>query len=287
MKNVRIFSLLILTLCFLATGISAQIGTLVSTNLSQAEADRIIKKVTDNEVKFRDALNSYAFKRNATVNTIGMGGQLTGTYHTITFMTFTGDGKRVEKVMYAPMPTTPPGFVTSQDLQDLGGVNPFALQPKVIDQYNFNFVGKQKIDALDLYVFDVTPKQIPSVKSGVRMFTGRIWVDDRDLFIVKTKGKAVPETKENKFPVVETWRENIDGKYWFPSFATSDDELVFDSGEVLKIRMRVYFKDYTLGRTEVIILDDETEVLDNQQKDVNETLPAGTVPPPPPPIKKP
>lgn len=287
MKNLRLFSLLILTLCILTTGISAQIGTLVSSDLSQAEADKIVKKFTDNEVKFREALNSYIFKRNATVNTVGMGGQLTGTYHTITFMTFTSDGKRVEKVLYAPMPTTPPGFVTSQDLQDLGGVNPFALQPNVINQYNFSYVGKQKIDALDLYVFDVTPKQIPSVKSGVRMFTGRVWVDDKDLLIVKTKGKAVPETKENKFPVVETWRENIDGKYWFPSFATSDDELVFDSGEVLKIRMRVYFKDYTLGRTEVIILDDETEVLDNEKKDVNETLPAGTVPPPPPPVKKP
>ncbi|CAN5204673.1 hypothetical protein BH20ACI1_BH20ACI1_32750 [soil metagenome] len=285
MKNLQLFSLLILTLCLLATGVSAQVEQLVSGNLSQAEADRIVKKFTDNEVKFREALNSYVFKRNATVNTVGMGGQLTGTYHTITFMTFTQAGERVERVLYAPMPTTPPGFVTSQDLQDLGGVNPFALQPKVIDQYDFNFVGKQKIDELNLYVFDVTPKQLPSVKSGVRMFTGRVWVDDKDLLIVKTKGKAVPETKNNKFPVVETGRENIDGKYWFPAYASSDDELVFDSGEVLKIRMRVYFKDYALGRTEVKILDDETEVIDESEV-VKEPLPDGAVPPPPPPSPK-
>ncbi len=280
MKNVRLFSFLILTFCFLTVGISAQVGQIVSGNLSQAESDKIVEQFTDNEVKFREALNSYVFKRTATVNTIGMGGQITGTYHTITSMTFTQDGKRLEKVLYAPMPTTPPGFMTSQDLQDLGGVNPFALQPKMIDQYNFNFVGKQKIDFLNLYVFDVTPKQIPSVKSGIRMFTGRVWVDDKDLLIVKTKGKAVPETKENKFPVVETWRENIDGKYWFPSFASSDDELVFDSGEVLKIKMRVYFKDYSLGRTEVTILDDETEIVPE------ENAPTGDVPPPPPVPKK-
>ncbi|MCV4753791.1 hypothetical protein OFC37_30485, partial [Escherichia coli] len=71
--------------------------------------------------------------------------------------------------------------------------------------------------------------------------------------IVKSKGKAVPETKNNKFPVVETWRENVDGKYWFPSFATSDDELVFDNGSVTKIRMRIRYTDYKLGRTDVII----------------------------------
>jgi hypothetical protein len=275
MKNVRLFSLFILTICFFAVSIQAQVGDLVKSDLSQAESDRIIKAFTENEIKFREALNSYVFKRTATINTVGMGGQLTGTYHTVTFMTFLESGERIEKVLYAPIPTTPPGFVTSQDLQDLGGVNPFALEPKSISQYDFRFVGKQKIDELNLYVFDVAPKQIPTVKSGVRLFTGRVWIDDTDLLIVKTKGKAVPDSKNNKFPVVETWRENIDGKYWFPSFASSDDELIFDSGEVVKLRMRVYFKDYALGRSEIKILDDDDEVIEV-------TPPAGTVPPPPP-----
>jgi hypothetical protein len=107
----------------------------------------------------------------------------------------------------------------------------------------------------------VTPKIIPDPKkSKLRLFTGRIWVEKDDLMIVKTKGKAVPETKQNKFPIVETYRENIDGKYWFPTFATADDELVFDDGNVLKIRMRVKYTDYRVGRTEVRILDDDTPV---------------------------
>jgi len=66
----------------------------------------------------------------------------------------------------------------------------------------------------------------------------------------------VPETKKNKSPVVETTRERVDGKYWFPSDARSDDELVFDDGSVVKIRMRVRFTDYKVGRSEVRILDD-------------------------------
>jgi hypothetical protein len=127
--------------------------------------------------------------------------------------------------------------------------------------YDFTFVGKERIDELDLYVFDVTPKVIPDPKkSKQRLFTGRVWVDDKELEIVKSKGKAVPETKENKFPVVETWRENIDGKYWFPTYVSSDDELVFDSGQVVKLRMRVKYGDYKLGHTDVKIIGEEEEV---------------------------
>jgi len=85
-------------------------------------------------------------------------------------------------------------------------------------------------------------------------------VDVDDLMIVKSRGKAVPETKTNKFPIVETTREQVDGKYWFPSDARADDELVFDNGNVTKIRMRVKYTNYKLGRSEIRILDDDEPV---------------------------
>jgi hypothetical protein len=75
--------------------------------------------------------------------------------------------------------------------------------------------------------------------------------------IVKTKGKAVPEWKNNRFPVVETYRENIDGKYWFPTYVYSDDQLVFEKGNVVHIRMKVTYTNYKLAHSEVRILDDE------------------------------
>jgi hypothetical protein len=255
----------ILLLFFVLAGVVGVFGQPQNTTsnirrepLSDAEIQRIIKAFSENEKLFREALTNYVFNRYATVNTIGLGGQITGTFRRDSFMTFTQDGRRIERILYAPVPTVPPGFVTAEDLEDLGGVNPFAIEPSALPMYNFSYVGKEKIDDLDLFVFDVTPKVIPDPKkSKQRLFIGRIWVDDKDLMIVKSKGKAVPETKNNKFPVVETWRENIDGKYWFPSFATSDDELVFDNGSVVKIRMRVKYTDYKLGRTDVIIGDAE------------------------------
>ncbi len=247
----------------LIIGISAQAAFAQGSNITkkeinQAEIDRIIKRFTANEAAFREALTNYVFNRSATINTIGMGGQVTGTYRRDSFMTFTSDGQRFERINYFPVPTLTEISVTPEDLEDLGGVNPFALEPRSIDQYNFTYVGKEKIDEIDTYVFDVAPKIIPDPKkSKLRLFVGRVWVDDRDLMIVKSKGKAVPEWKDNKFPVVETWRENVDGKYWFPLESRADDELVFDRGNVVHLRMKVRYTDYKFGRTDVTIVSEE------------------------------
>jgi len=258
MRKSLVLSVFVLCLSVMSFG---QASGVVKRELSPADIDRIIKKFTANEGDFRAALTNYVFNRSATVNIIGLGGQIAGTYRRDSFMTFTGDGGRFEKILFFPVATTPPGFVTPEDLEDLGGVTPFALEPSAISQYNISYVGVERIDELNLYVFDVTPKVIPDPKkSKLRLFTGRVWVDVDDLMIVKSKGKAVPETKKNKFPIVETTREQIDGKYWFPSDARADDELVFDDGNVTKLRMRVKYTDYKLGRSDVRILDDEEPV---------------------------
>ena len=224
-----------------------------SASLSQAQIDDIIRKFTAKETEFRRALNSYAFKRDALIQEIGMGGQVIGEYHRVSDFTFDDHGTRFEKIGFFPMPSIQGFFLTTEDLEDLGGVNPFALEGEKAAQYNFKYVGKEKIDELDLYVFDVAPKVMPSAKSKERVFVGRIWVDDRDLQIVKAKGKAGPETKNNKFPVVETYREQIDGKYWFPTYVYADDDLIFDNGTDVRIRMRVKYSDFVVGRGKVTI----------------------------------
>ncbi len=237
-------------------------SSIVRTNLSQAEIDKIIKNAVDKEAEFRDALKNYIFNRYAVIQTVGMGGQITGEYRRDSFMTFNQTGERNEKILFAPTPTIRDVEITAEDIENLGGIDPFAIEPNLVNQYNFTFLGKERIDELDLYVFDVSPKIIPDwKKSKLRFFLGRIWIDDRDLQIVKSKGKAIPEGKQ-RFPIVETWRENIDGKYWFPAYSSStgpDAELVFDDGSVARLKMRVKYTNYRQGRSEVIILDDVEE----------------------------
>jgi len=220
--------------------------------LTPAQVDSIIRQFTAKETEFRRALNQYAFKRDALIQELGMGGQVVGEYHRVSAFTFDDQGNRFEKINFFPMPTFP--GMTQEDLEDLGGVNPFALEGAKLNQYNFKFVGKERIDELDLFVFDVAPKVMPK-KTTDRMFAGRVWVDDRDLQIVKSKGKGVPETKNNKFPVVETYRQQIDGKYWFPVYAYADDDIVFPNGSDLRIRMRVKYTDYIVGHAKVTITE--------------------------------
>ena len=256
----------------------AQSSTFTKSDLTQAEIDRIVAKFTKNDRLFRSALNVYAFNRNATIQTVGMGGQITGTYKRESFITFDGAGNRVEKILLFPVSTLTEITVTQADIENLGGLDPFAIEPANIDKYKFTYLGKEKIDELNLFVFDVAPKVMPKAeKDGLRLFQGRIWVDDEDLLIVKSKGKAVPEWKDERFPIIETWRENIDGKYWFPSFSSSDDELVFKSGQVVKMKIRVKYSNYGVGRTDIKIIDEE------------EDLPATPVvkPPATAPVKKP
>jgi hypothetical protein len=242
----------------------AQTAGSTPDSVSQSEIDRIIRAFTAKETEFRKALNQYSFKRDAMIQSLGMGGQVTGEYHRVSNFTFDDQGNRYEKISYFPMPSF--GGVTPEDLEDLGGIQPFALEPSKIDKYNIKYVGKEKIDELNLYVFEVTPKVVPDPKKiKERLFIGRVWVDDQDLQIVKTKGKGIPETKINKFPVVETYREQIGGRYWFPTYTYADEELIFDNGEPLHIRMKVRYTDFAPARADVKVIEVDGAELPNQE----------------------
>jgi hypothetical protein len=142
---------------------------------------------------------------------------------------------------------------------------------------------------LDLFVFDVTPKNADPKNIKERFFKGRIWVDDRDLMIVKVRGKAVPEGNQ-RFPTFETYREQIDGKHWFPTYTHSDEELTFPAGDVVHEQMTVKYTEYSLGRTGVKIITDDS-VIDDSEKNQPSTPPSppSTTPSPAPttPPKKP
>jgi TonB family protein len=243
-ERIRIFPLISALALLVLSAFSVMAQTVENGSMAPAEVNRIIHAFTTKEAEFRRALNSYSFKRDALMQKIGMGGQVTGEYHRVSTFTFDDQGNRYEKISFFPMSSMPE--VTSEDIEDLGGVEPFALEPSKVGRYNIRYAGKEKIDELNLYIFDVEPKVMPDPKkTKERLFKGRIWVDDQDLQIVKTKGKGVPETKNNKFPTVETYREHIDGKYWFPTYSYADEELLFDSGEPLHIRMKVRYMDFT------------------------------------------
>src|SRR5579885_451226 len=218
------------------------------------DMDKIIRAFTAKETEFRRALNAYSFTRDADIQTIGMGGQTTGEYHRTSQFVFSDAGERFEHITFFPQPTLTEISFTNEDLEDLCGVQPFALEASKINRYDFTYVGKEKIDEVDTYVFDVAPKVMPKKESD-RMFEGRVWVDDQDLQIVKVRGKGVPQIKQ-RFPTFETYREQIDGKYWFPTYSYADDTLVFKGGEAVHVKMKVRYTDYKRFKGTVHVIEE-------------------------------
>ena len=150
------------------------------------------------------------------------------------------------------------------DEQDLRNVQPFVLTTDQIPEYDIRYLGKQKVDEISCYQFSVKPKKL---EKGKRYFEGEIWVDDRDLQIVKTYGKGVGLLKrgaDNQYPRFETYREQIDGKYWFPTYTRADDTLHFKDMNQ-RIRMTVKYEDYKQFKGSSTITFGE-EVKDPNQK---------------------
>jgi hypothetical protein len=232
---------------------SAQTPAPSSIDRSAVDVDKIVQAFSAKETEFRRALAEYAFKRDATIQTIGFGGEVTGEYHRVSQFVFDDRDQRFEKITFFPPPTLTELVVTQEDIEDLGGVQPFALEAAKINQYNFNYLGKERIDEIDTYVFDVAPKVVPK-KVSERFFQGRIWVDQQDLQIVKVRGKGVPEGNQ-RFPLFETYREQVDGRYWFPTYTQADDELQFPKGQTIHVRMLVRYTDYKRFRSKVRITE--------------------------------
>ncbi|HZH29639.1 MAG TPA: hypothetical protein VEY11_02515 [Pyrinomonadaceae bacterium] len=241
---------------------TASTATAAAASPAGVDVERIIREFTTKEALFRTALNQYSFKREAIVQTIGMGGQISGEYRRVSRFVFDDAGKRYEKIELFPISTLTEVSLSAEDLEDFSGAQTFALEPSRINLYNIKYAGKEKIDELNLYIFDVEPKVMPDPKkTKERFFKGRIWVDDQDLQIVKVRGKGVPEKKNERFPTFETYREQIDGKFWFPTYTYADEELVFDNGGVVHLRMRITFTDFARPRVKVKVIDEGQDII--------------------------
>lgn len=205
--------------------------------------DEIIQKFAAKEAEFAKARENYTYRQTFRILELDENGNTRGRHEMVSDIIFSPDGKRTERVVRAPVSSLKNLLLTPEDEQDLRNVQPFVLTTSEISKYNIRYLGKQQADEIPCYVFAVKPKKL---EQGQRYFEGQIWVDDRDLQIVKTYGKGVGLLKkgsDNQFPKFETYREQVDGKYWFPTYTKADDTLYFQSGPQ-PIRMTVKYEDY-------------------------------------------
>jgi hypothetical protein len=259
-------SLAALLLVIMNPAARAQEGALDKTAPTGITVDEIIKRFSVKEKQFKEARDQYTYRQDVKVMTLD-GNTPDGSYQEVFDVTFDDKGHKVKNVVFAPQSTLQRIMMTEEDFEDIEDRLPFVLTSDDIGEYDILYVGKQKQDELSTYVFDIGPKQIIGKK---RYFQGRIWVDDHDFQIVETYGKTVPDIKkkkdnENLFPKFTTWREQIDGEYWFPTYTRAEDTLEFSNGDV-KIREIIKYTNYKRFGSKSRITFDGKEVQKEEQK---------------------
>ena len=223
-------------------------GPLDPTPPSSLSAEQIISKFGTRETAFDKARQDYTFRQTVTVQTISDDtGKPDGQYHQVTDIIFDDHDRRTEHVVFAPQNTIEKVIMSQADFDDIEHRLPFVLTTPQLPEYNLVYLGRQKVDDIDTYVFDCKPKEM--VKNH-RYFEGKVWVDQQELEIVLINGKSVPDNlhrgHEDLSPPYTTYYQEVDGGNWFPVYTKAEGILHFpkDEGGDVHIRYIVKYEDY-------------------------------------------
>ena len=272
MRMIRKALPLLTTVLTLLSAAFSQEGALSSDPPKGITAQEIIQKFAAKEKEFKEARDNYTFRQDVRVQTLD-GDTVTGEYNEVFDVTYDNQGRHLENVVFAPQNTLTQIIMMPEDIQSLRHLMPFVLTSDDVHEYDILYVGQQQEDELHCYVFDIAPKKFEPKRL---YFQGRIWVDDRDFQIVKTSGKTVPEThkknNENLFPKFTTWREQVDGQYWFPAYTRADDTLHFRKGSYQDVHIReiVKYTDYKRFGSKVRVIYEGKELPKDQPADDKE-----------------
>jgi hypothetical protein len=194
---------------------------------------QVTEKFAAAEAAVKEARTHYTFTQDVLVQTLS-GKSVDGEFHEVTTVSYDPKGRRLEKVTYAAQSTLRRAQLTQDDMDDIRIFMPFVLATEDLPQYKVTYGGQQHVDDLDTYMFLVDPK-----KEDKRYFQGRIWVDSQDFQIVKVCGKSGPDkirVKKREHsdlrPTFVTYRQQVDGRYWFPAYTRSDETLQFRGGDI-------------------------------------------------------
>ena len=275
----------------------AGFGPLDPSLPSGLTSDQIVQKMGARESEFAQARANYIFTQTVKVDTISDDtNRPDGEYQQVTNITFNKDGKREEHVLFAPQNTLERVIMTPADFEEIEHRLPFVLTTEDLPKYEVSYLGRQKVDDLETYVFSAGPK---TLVKGQKYFEGKVWVDQKDFQIVLVNGKTVPQDMrkghEDLQPPFTTYYEQIDGKYWFPTYTKAEGNLHFSAANYsaandVHIRNVVKYSDYKQFRATSRIIFDGQDITNNKAPGATTGSPGSTPPPaatddqkPPPP----
>lgn len=230
----------LMVLCFVSSAVLMSAANALPDPTPEQVQD-IIKKFAEKETEFAIAREGYVYRQTSKIVETDPPG---GTYEIQEEVTFDDRDRRTSHVTRAPATTLQNILMTQEDEKDLRNVFPFVMTNDTLPQYEVKYLRREQVDEIPCYVFSVHPKVL--TKDRKRYFDGDIWVDDQDLQIVKTYGRSTGYIghEDQQFPKFETYREQIDGKYWFPTYTYADDTLNFKDGQSQRIKVVVKYDHY-------------------------------------------
>jgi len=208
--------------------------------------EEIIKRFSQKEEEFLAARSRHTSRKSIRIQEFGPDGKLSGEFFRVTETAPGSDGRPAIKVIEKPQSTLQHAFLAPEDLEALDHIPAYPLTTSQLPKYNLKYVGKEQVDEIDCYIFQVKPKMLERTRG---LFEGVIWVDAKYIEVVKTYGKWVTEQgdapilAQYPFALFETYRENVGGKYWFPNYSRSDDTLHLKDQDV-SIRLVIKWSDF-------------------------------------------
>jgi hypothetical protein len=186
---------------------------------------QIIKAFAQKEELYQGTRPQYAYRKTIRIQEFGPDGKPSGEYNATYDAVRSSDGKLYEKAIAAPQSTLVYLQFEPEDAQFLTRIPEFPVTPAQLAKYDLQYLSTEKVDEVDCYIFQVHPKTLDRQHP---LFDGILWVDQKYLEVVKTYGSWVTDLgpvhpPTLPFGLFETYRENVDGKYWFPDYARSEE----------------------------------------------------------------
>jgi hypothetical protein len=187
----------------------------------------IVKAFAEKEDQYQQARIRYGYKKTIKLTEFGKDGQPSGEYQVVMVAMMDSDGKVYEKTVQKTQSSLQFIDLEPGQLSALTRIPAYPVTTSQLAKYELRFVGDEKVDEIDCYIFEAKPKFL---ERGKALFQGIVWVDKQYLEVVKTYGKWVNDlgdVRVEQLPFVnfETYRDNVEGKYWFPNYSRSDDYL--------------------------------------------------------------
>jgi len=187
----------------------------------------------------------FSYRRTIRIQEFGPDGRPSGEYNATYQAVRAADGQLYEKALAAPETSLQYLQFEPDDAHYFTSIPQYPLTTAELNKYNVQFLGTEKVDEIDCYIFQVHPK---TLERKHPYFDGVIWVDQKYLEVVKTYGKWITDLgpmhpASLPFSIFETYRENVEGKYWFPDYSRSDDMYKLKDREI-PIRVTIKWSDF-------------------------------------------